>query len=134
MKPDPSWRFLAKIPGHCYSLKNHRPIHRAGGRPFLGKSPALRAYQEKAALILRAAWAGRAPLQGEVKIRMSVHYAGPRPDALGPAETIFDCLQAAGVVQDDVQLVPVEITRVHCSRDQESVTVVLECPTERRSR
>ncbi|KAF0156254.1 MAG: hypothetical protein FD189_1059 [Elusimicrobia bacterium] len=118
------------ILGHCPSKKNSRDIfrNRRTGRMFPGKSDALRTYEEKAALLFRQAWGARLPLVGDVKIRAVYHYAGKRPDALGFMETIFDAIQAAGIVADDVQLVPSgmpAIRRIHCVKAQERVEVEL---------
>ncbi len=118
------------IRGHCYSLKNHRPIFNAGkgGRPFLGKSATLRTYQRAATESLRAAWSPRPPIEGKVQVALVYYYAGKEPDALGFAETIFDCLQAAGIVTDDAQLVPSgcpAISRIHVGTAEQRVEVEL---------
>ena len=121
------------IHGHCPSKKNHRPIHKAGGsgKPFVGKSPALRRYEQQARvqLILQCRAHGlRAPMTGPVRCRLIVYYSGPRPDALGPAETIYDLLEAAQVVENDRQLVPwgePAVELVHVSRAREMVEVYL---------
>lgn len=39
-----TWKFV--IPGDPMTKKNHRPIYRAGGRPFIGKSQSLRDAEE----------------------------------------------------------------------------------------
>lgn len=117
------------IAGHCYSKKNSRPIFRTGsGRPFLGKSSQLRRYERGANILLRSAWGPRPPLQGRIEVKLTFYYAGREPDALGPAETVFDALQAAGIVTDDVQLVPSglpAIARVHVGRAEERVEIEL---------
>jgi hypothetical protein len=126
------------IPGHCYPLKTHRPIRvvrsRQTGRliPIVGKSSALRAYEKRATLLLKQQWAGRPPLEGRVPIRLHVMFAGPEPDALGPAETVFDLLQAAGVVGNDRQLVPcgcadhlAAVVRTRVPRKDEGVEITL---------
>jgi hypothetical protein len=119
---------ILTIPGHCYSLKNHRPIMRRGrrGKPFLGKSIALKRYQARAVAALKDAWEPFETITAPVGISIELHYCGQAPDALGPAETIFDCLQLAGVVEDDVLLHPLAIRRTHVkSKDYEEATIFL---------
>jgi Holliday junction resolvase RusA-like endonuclease len=120
------------IHGHCLSKKNHRPIFRnPNGKPFLGKSKKLKIYERQAEAQLRAQrrlHGIQDPLQGDVACRLVVYYSGRRPDAFGPAETIYDLLEAAGVVEDDGQLVPwgePAIELVHTVRLQERVEVFL---------
>lgn len=111
------------ITGHCYSLKNHRPIFKGkGGCSFLGKSKALREYEERALVELLAQWRPRPPLRGPVRVSLRYYYRGKKPDALGFAETVFDALQEAAVVDDDVQLVPwgvPAIARIHAASEEE---------------
>lgn len=113
------------VAGHCYSLKNHRPIYRAGGRAFIGKSKALAQYQRRAALELMHQHA-QAPIDRLVFAGVKIYYAGPEPDALGPTETIFDCMQAGGVVVDDRLIVPRGIVRIRVPRAEERFEVYLE--------
>jgi len=150
-----STKYKMTIPGHCYPLKTHRPIQplRTGGkgsrwmfqfkskaglkwagcRPSLGKTDKLRDYQERAVYEIMRQWAapggGRmAPLEGKVGITITIYYSGQQPDAFGPSETIFDILQDAKVVRDDVQLVPCgtpAISRVHCKKAVEHVEILV---------
>ena len=98
------------IQGHCPSKKNSRPIYRKGGKPFLGKGDKLREYEEHAVIQLRAQWKHE-PIDHDVLCALRIYYyaakaLGKRPDAFGPAETVYDVLEAAGVVTNDVHLVP----------------------------
>ena len=121
------------IHGHCPSKKNHRPIYRTGGtgKPFLGKSDMLRRYEQQARvqLMIQCRANGlRSPLSGDVRCRLVVYYAGPRPDAFGPAETIYDLLEEGQIVENDRQLIPwgePAVERVHVSRARERVEVYL---------
>jgi hypothetical protein len=122
-------RIRLNIPGHCYSKKNSRNIFQtADGRMFPGKSKQLSGYEKRSAAALRAAW-NRPPLAGDVYISLAYGYAGPRPDALGFAETVFDVIQAAGIVANDAQLVPAglpeAISRRHVATGEQMVTVLL---------
>lgn len=116
------------IPGHCYSLKTSRTIFRSPrGRLFPGKSTKLKTYQEKAEFLMRLAWGKKTTLTDEfVGVTLRFYYSGPTPDALGPAETIFDCLQNAGVVENDRQLTPAgypAILRFRVPKKQERVEI-----------
>lgn len=128
---------ILTIPGHCYSLKTSRTIFRnkATGRMFPGKRKKLENYERQAVLFLRQAWGRRPPLAGTVLVSMVIYYSGPEPDAFGPAETVFDCLQKAEVVENDRQLVPSgtpAIARVHVCRAMERVEITLDCRAEFR--
>jgi len=98
------------IQGHCPSKKNSRPIYRKGGKPFLGKSDRLRDYEEHASIQLRAQWKHE-PIDHDVLCALRIYYyaakaLGKRPDSTGPEETVWDVLETAGVVTNDVHLVP----------------------------
>ena len=120
-----SSRYKLTIEGRCYSKKNSRDIHtitEGGGRPILGmengrlvtKKPKTRSYPGKgeklknyeahATAQARLQWDGP-PLEGPVRITLRIFFSGPTPDAFGPSETVFDVLEAAGVVKNDRQFV-----------------------------
>ncbi|MFA4944910.1 MAG: hypothetical protein WC789_09450 [Lentisphaeria bacterium] len=131
-EPDPAEAFALHIPGHCYSKKNHREIHsnRRTGRRFLGKSDRLSAYEEYAVFEIRRQWRGRPTLMGPVRVALKVWWYRAHPDALGPAETVYDVLEHAGVVKNDRQLIPwgtpaVERIKVSSPED-ERVEVTVE--------
>lgn len=121
---------LLVVRGHCYSKKNSRPIFKRGSRLFPGKSEQLERYERTAAVDLRRQWGIRRTLKGSAFVRLTYYYRGQTPDALGFAETIFDAIEAAGIVEDDVQLVPVgspAISRIHAvHKDGERVEIEIE--------
>jgi Holliday junction resolvase RusA-like endonuclease len=121
------------IPGHCYSLKNSRQIEgrrkdrKRKGKFILGKTKRLSTYMDKAVLLFRSGHEGK-PWRGPVGIKIEVFYRGPRPDELGPAETLFDCLERAGVVQSDGQLHlygDPAIKRIHAKPGEARVRVLV---------
>ena len=123
------------IPGHVYSLKNHRPIfiNRRTGKRFTGKSKQLAEYQAHAVRALT--WQAKCNgfpigLAERVLCRIDVLYRGKEPDAFGPAETLYDAIQQAGLVIDDVFLVPwgkPAVSRTHVtSRSEEKAIITLE--------
>jgi hypothetical protein len=57
-------------------------------------------YENKAILLLRSQWSGP-PLAERVRICIDVDFYKNEPDDVGVAETIYDALQAAGVVVND---------------------------------
>jgi hypothetical protein len=95
-----------KIPGHCPSKKNHyRTTFRdKRGRPLpyarLTKDDMVKTYEYKAVLLLRSQWGGP-PLAERVRVHIYVDYFRNEPDDVGVAETVYDALQAAGVVAHD---------------------------------
>ena len=99
---------ILTIPGHCYSKKNHRPIrrNRRTGKRFLGKSDELTGYESLAVVLVRAQWSPRPPIETEVRVALRVWWWRAHPDALGPAETVYDILEHAGVVRNDRLIVP----------------------------
>ena len=119
---------ILTVKGHCYSKKNHRPIFRAGrrGRPFLGKTNTLKQYENVALLQIKAQWGSWPALSSWVEVVLVIRFAGPTPDAFGPSETIFDCLQAAGVVKNDSLLCPQAVIRERVKKGQEEVEIRLD--------
>jgi Holliday junction resolvase RusA-like endonuclease len=123
-------QFTLRLSGHVVSKKNSREIHRAGrgGKPFIGKSAGLRAYEASAEYELRRQW-NFPTLTGPVKVQLIVGWWRNHPDALGPAETLYDALEHAEVVNNDRQLVPwgePAIARVHVScPEEEGATIIL---------
>lgn len=123
-------QFTLQLSGHVVSKKNHREIQRAGrgGRPFIGKSAQLRSYEAAAEYELRSQWKF-ATLTGPVKVQLVVYWYRAHPDALGPAETLYDALEHAEIVKNDRQLVPAgdpAIARVKVKGpEQEGATIIL---------
>ncbi len=108
------------VPGRVVVKKNSRPIWRLpNGRSKLGKSKRLQAYEEQAIARLRAAWAGKAPLTGQLWVECHAyqHDARWEPDLLGWQETLWDCLQAAGVIANDKLIESSDGSRKHLRRD-----------------
>lgn len=94
-----------KIPGHCPSKKNHYRVVPCRKAPFTGafrlvKDDMVTTYEKKAILLLRSQWSGP-PLAELTDIDIKVDFYGNEPDDVGVAETIYDALQAAGVVAND---------------------------------
>ncbi len=134
------------ITGHCYSLKTSQEIHRRGGRmvntikdgklarkmkggrPSIGKRKNLKKYMETAILELKARWSPRETIKTQALIEMVVFFAGPEPDSWGPAETVSDLLEAAGVIENDRLLTPAgspAIKRIRVPKCDERVELKL---------
>lgn len=94
-----------RIPGHCPSKKNHYRVVPCRKFPVTGayrlaKDDAVTTYEKKAILLLRSQWSGP-PLAELTDIGIAVDFYRNEPDDVGVAETIYDALQAAGVVAND---------------------------------
>lgn len=105
------------IQGHCPSKKTSQAIlmNKATGKRFISKPQRARDYEEPAVAQLHDQWKvhgrRRPALCHDVLCSLKVYYyaakgLGRRADAHGPGETIYDVLQAAGVITNDVHLVP----------------------------
>ena len=97
--------------GRAVSAKEFRAgVEHKQGKPSIGKRTVVSDYETSAVIQLRAQWKGK-PIDHDVLCSLCVYYyarkgLGRRPDAFGPAETVYDVLEAAGVVTNDVHIVP----------------------------
>ena len=122
--------FQITLPGRVIPKKNHRPtfVNQKTGRKFPGKSGNLQAYEDMAIIRLRTAWRGRQPIQGQLWVECHHYQKDARwePDLLGWQETLWDCLQAAGVIKNDRQIESSDKSRKHLRRggeDEATITI-----------
>lgn len=118
------------IPRRPLSKKNHRPIFRNArtGRSFLGKSPELRAYEAHCISHLSLTWRRRGALTCRLWVESHAYFENRvgEPDLLGWQETLWDCLEAAGVIANDKQVESSDGSRKHLRRGVEpSATIVV---------
>ena len=81
--------------------KNHGRIMRFGKFNKIMPSAAFMAFQADAMPKLKAAWAGRDPIDTPVNLAAVFYRDALRGDAVGYYQAIADVLQKAGVVVDD---------------------------------
>lgn len=102
-----------KVSKH-YSKKNSNRIRRAGKRFFLGKPKELLDETNWIVLNLRQQWHDRATLTENIHAEFKFYFAnyytkkGQMNKKLGDLSNLYqlpeDCLQAAGVIEDDCQI------------------------------
>lgn len=120
------------VHGRAISKKNSRDTKARTGKRgqtllFPGKSDRLKLFEKNATAMLQAQWDDET-ITDYVGIAMTVFYSGPEPDAFGPAETIFDCLEYARVVKNDRLLVPwgepaIQRVRVEAGTERTEITL-----------
>ena len=99
----PAW-VRGTIPGQLVSMKNGRKIVMFGKRPGSIKSDKARAWEKIAIAAIREATGdGWITIQGPVCLTVRAYYANARSDL--DTALLHDCLQAAGAIQNDKQIV-----------------------------
>jgi nucleotide-binding universal stress UspA family protein len=91
--------YLLKAPGHVPSKKNHYSAGKShDGVPHLYKTT--HAAEDRLCLFFRNGWR-RPAITTTAWVSMTVYYHVNQPDDVGVAETVYDALQRAGVVEND---------------------------------
>lgn len=91
-----------EIIGNPVSKANSRRIVRRGNRIASIKSAKGLAYESACIIQLRIQKGRREALRGPVGVEVTIWYSSRRPD-LDPS-IIFDCMQKAGVLENDRQI------------------------------
>lgn len=111
--------FYAQIPVEYHAIKkNNRPIHGRGQRKWLGKSPRLKKAELDLILILRKLWGHKSPLKGDIWAIFRFYTTGyftaknvrnrQMFDLSNAIELPQDCLQTAGVIENDTDIVSLD--------------------------
>lgn len=87
--------------GALKSKANSRRMVRSGNRTLFIKSKGAMEFVEGAEWQLRAQYKGE-PIESNIKLDLDIYYPNNRSD-LSP-ELFFDCLQRAGVIKNDKQI------------------------------
>jgi len=118
--------FYAKIDIDVHiSKKNNRPVFRAGQRAFLGKSQKLRNAEDQMVLQLRSQgnkYGITEPIGHDLWVLCLFYFENyhlrkkeTRSKRLNDLSNLFelpmDCLQTAGIIQDDTQIQSFDLSR-----------------------
>lgn len=118
--------FYAKIDvEHHVSKKNNRPVFRAGTRAFLGKSSKLRSAEDKMVLSLRSQgnkYGITEPIRSDLWLLCLFYFENyhlrkkdQRSKKLNDLSNLFelpaDCLETAGIIENDSQICSFDLSR-----------------------
>ena len=113
-----------------WSMKNNNRIRKSGNRIFVGKEQALIRDKNYLILKLRQAWEQKPAIQYPVHATFIFHFANfytkqnKMNMRLGDLTNIIqlpeDCLQSAGVIQDDCLIYSLDGSRKYPSKDDKN--------------
>lgn len=92
-----------KVLGALKSKANSRIIRYLNGRPISIKNPDALAFEKTAVQQLQKQFKRKKMIEDKVGLELDIYYPSNRND-LSP-ELFFDCLQKAGVLKNDRQIV-----------------------------
>ena len=106
--------------GALKSKANSRRMVRSGNRTLFIKSKGAMEFVEGAEWQLKVQYKGQ-PIESQVKLKLDIYYPNNRSD-LSP-ELFFDCLQSAGVLKNDRQIIEYSCRKLI---DKENPRVICE--------
>lgn len=128
------FKFATRVRKH-WSIKNANKIRKAGNRYFIGKDQELLNDKEFLTLELKQAWKKDTitqPIHAQFKFYFVDYYTkkGEMNKRLGDLSNIIqmpeDCLQAAGIIQDDALILSYDGSRkLPSDRDYDYIEITL---------